>query len=146
MDTSEDLESFKAKTIIRLDALQDWIEVLTENLNDMGRVFTEIHTKDLRYNPSTELQTKAKAACGTKSDESKPKSESESKPKVVRKAKVKKSVADSIPLDESKPTLVLDTSQANIPVKLKNSKERIKGIKDQNASRPDLILIDGELI
>ena len=142
MDPSEDFESFKAKTTIRLNALQDWIEVLTKNLNDMGQVFTEIHTRDLRYNPITPLQTKAAVACGTKSDDDK----SKSKPKVVRKAKVKKSVADSIPFDESKPTLLLDTSKDNLPVKLKNSKERIKGIKDQNASRPDLILIDGELI
>jgi len=142
MDGTEDFQSFKAKTIIRLDALQDWIEVLTKTLNETGQVFTEIHTKDLRYNPITPLQTKAAADCGTKSDESK----SESKPKVVRKARVKKSVADSIPLDESKPTLVLDTSQANIPVRLKNSKELIKGNKDQNSSRRDLIFIDGDLI
>ena len=95
MDPSEDFESFKAKTIIRLNALQDWIEVLTKNLNDMGQVFTEIHTKDLRYNPITPLQTKAKAACGTKSDESK----SESKPKAQRKPRAKKVVTEE-PKDE----------------------------------------------
>ena len=138
MDGTEDFQSFKAKTIIRLDALQDWIEILTTTLNETGQVFTEIHTKDLRYNPYTPLQTKAAAACGTKSDESK--SKSESKPKVVRKARVKKSVADSIPLDESKPTLVLDTSQANIPVRLKNSKElkvKIEEPKDELISNEE---------
>jgi hypothetical protein len=86
MDSTEDFESFKAKTIIRLDALQDWIEILTKNLNDMGQVFTEIHTRNLRYDPQTPLQTQAAAACAAKSDESK----SESKPKAPRKPRAKK--------------------------------------------------------
>ena len=86
MDPSEDFESFKAKTIIRLDQLQDWIEVLTKNLNDIGQVMTEIHTKNLRYDPQTLLQTQAAAACAAKSDASK----SESKPKAPRKPRVKK--------------------------------------------------------
>ena len=97
MDGTEDFQSFKVKTIIRLDALQDWIEVLTKTLNETGQVFTEIHTKDLRYNPITPLQTKAAADCGTKSDESK----SESKPKAQRKPRAKK-----VKIEEPKDELI----------------------------------------